>query len=259
MDRSNETYRLGSLPKAFVVPVLLALTVGFASGADRITDGPDRGPVPSVRPVPPQPVVPVPLRFGPARPSLPSPAAFTPDMPFSRAIEILRNSTQPPLSIVVLWREIEENAGIDRNTPIGIDGLQGLRLRQCIEVLLTSMSATALVRIGYVVQNGVVTIATVDSLPRPKPVTRVYDISDLVAPPSLGIGFRTMPGMMPGMMAGFGGMPYGGGGLGAGTYAPGYGGYGSGYGNSGTMPGYNGLGGLPGFVGGMQGMGVYAR
>lgn len=193
-------------------------------------------------------------------------------MPFGRAIEILRHCTQPPLNIVVLWRELEDNAGVDRNTPIGIDGLRGIRLRQCLEVLLTSISATAATRVGYTVNHGVITIATIDSLPRPKPVARVYDISDLVAPPSTGIGFGTMSGMMGGLgglgyggNGGYGGYgSYGGLGSGLGGYAPGgYGGYspgyGLGYGNNGSAQGYGPLGGLPGFIGGFQGSGVYAR
>lgn len=192
-------------------------------------------------------------------------------MSFERAIDILRHSTRPPLNIIVLWRELEANAGIDRTTEIGIDGVSGIRLRQCLELLLTSLSATSPVRIGYAVEHGVITIATVDSLPQPKRVTRVYDITDLAAPPSQAGGFGMMPGMgmmpggmgmgmmpgmgmggmgmgmMPGMGMGMGGMPYGG----AGGYAPG--GYSPGYGNYGGTQGYSPLGGLPGFLNSAQG------
>ena len=41
-----------------------------------------------------------------------NPATFTPEMPFGEAIQILRNSTRPPLNIIVLWKEIGDNAGI---------------------------------------------------------------------------------------------------------------------------------------------------
>jgi hypothetical protein len=137
----------------------------------------------------------------PATTALKSPAMFTPDMPFGRAIEILRHSTHPPLNIVVLWRNVESSAGIDRNTPIGLDGLHGLRIRQCLELLLRSVSAGTGAELGYVLDGGAVIIATKGSLPKARLVTRVYDISDLVAPRSFG--------MMPFGIAGYKG-PYGG-------------------------------------------------
>jgi hypothetical protein len=113
----------------------------------------------------------------------PVPISFTPQTSFGAAIDILRNSTKPPLNIVVLWKQIGENAGIYRDTPIGIDGLAGLQPSQYLDLLVLSLSAGASARLGYVVDNGVITIGTRDSLPPPKLVARVYDISDLVAPP----------------------------------------------------------------------------
>ena len=79
-----------------------------------------------------------------ARPAAKSPVSFTPEMSFSEAIDILRNSTTPPLNLVVLWKEIGENAAVYRETPIGIDGLPGLRVRQYLDMLLTSLSAGAI-------------------------------------------------------------------------------------------------------------------
>ena len=153
------------------------------------------------------------------RPAVRRPAIFTQEMPFSEAIEILRRSTTPPLNIVVLWKDIGENAGIYRETPIGIDGIGGLRVRQYLELLMLSLSAGASARLNYTVNRGVVTIATVDSLPRPKYMTRVYDISDLVAPPARyfrrpmafgGMGYGAQMGAMGGYGAGG---SYGAGGL----------------------------------------------
>ena len=241
--------------KGMIVLIIVVLAIGTAGGANR-----PGSPGQSNLLNPPQPQqqsASGPVQFGPAHPTLASPAAFTPDMTFAQAIDILRNSTRPPLNMVVLWREIEENAGVDRNTEIGIDGLRGIRVRQCLEILLSSVSATAPVKIGYAVDHGVITVATVDSLPKPKRVARVYDISDLVAPPSGAMGPTMMSGMMPGMMPGFGGgTSYGGYGSNYGGYSPGYGG---GYGGYGRSSGYNSAGGLPGFIGGMGGMGVYGR
>lgn len=118
-------------------------------------------------------------------------------MPFGEAIQILRHSTGKPLNIVVLWKEIGDNAGVYPETPIGFDGLSGLTVRQNLEILLGSISATSTNRLGYVVNRGVIVIATLERLPKPRKETRVYDVSDLVAPPSGALG----PGMM---MGGFG-------------------------------------------------------
>jgi len=167
------------------------------------------------------------------------PSAFTPEMSFGEAVNILRNSTQPPLNIVVLWRDLAENADVHEDTPIGIDGVSGIPLRKHLELLLLSVSAGSTAEVGYAVENGVVLVATKDSLPN-KMKTRVYDISDLVSEPAnyRGIGA-------------FGGM-YGGGGYGMGGMGGMYGGYGMG-----GMGGY-GMGGMGGYgMGGYGGMGGY--
>lgn len=185
----------------------------------------------------------------PVRPAARTPASFTPEMPLSEAIDILRNCTNPPLSIVVLWRSLD-GAGIYRDTPIGIDGLPGLRVGQYLDALVLSLSAGALDKIGYSIHGGVITIATTAALPVSRYTTRVYDISDLTAPPSnpsfppLGFGGMGYGGMYGNQMMGLGG-GYGGG-------------LGTGYGmGSPSLPGgfygANGSRGLPGLVGSAYG------
>lgn len=132
-----------------------------------------------------------------------TPASFTRDMPLSDAIDILRHATSPPLNIVVYWRDLDTNAGIYRDTPIGFDAVSGLRLRQYLEILLNALSATSLARIDYVVDRGVIVIATEDALPKSRHVTRVYDVTELLAPPSRPF-FFDVP-MFPVMM--YGGIP----------------------------------------------------
>lgn len=159
-----------------------------------------------------------------ARPtSQPSPSAsrgpgsLTRQTPLGEAIEILRNSTTPPLNIIVLWKPLED-AGIRRDTPIGIDGVAGLRVGRYLDLLTLSLSAGASARIGYVVEGGVITISTVRSLPVRKPVVQLYYIADLAAPPAR----YSLPTMGPGMP--YGGLrgPFGGygGGMGAGSFPP---------------------------------------
>jgi hypothetical protein len=151
----------------------------------------------------------------PATPPKRTPASFTREMPFGEAIDILKNSTTPPLNIVVLWKEIGENAAVYRETPIGIDGVPGLRAGQYLELLLLSLSGSASTKLGYTVKDGVITVGTTGSLRPPKKVTRVYDISDLVAEPAryffppmgfAGMGYTGMyGGSMIGPIAGYGG------------------------------------------------------
>jgi len=180
------------------------------------------------------------------RPAPRKPASFRPEMPFREAIDILRNCTRPPLNIIVLWRQVGENAGVYQDTPIGLDGIAGLRVGQYLDSLLLSLSAGAAAKLGYTVQNGVITIATMDALPAPRMVTRVYDVSDLVAEPAR---YFFPPFMFGGM--GYGGQMMGpsggyGGGLGAGS------GPGASYLPGGSY-GYNGAGGVPGLVQGVYG------
>lgn len=130
-----------------------------------------------------------------------SPSNFTPDMPFIDAINILRNTTIPPLNIIVLWKNLEA-AGIYKETPIGIDGASGVPLRTHLKLLLMSLSAGSEEKLGYVVDGGAIIISTESTLPK-KMKTRIYDITDLVGAPSRA-GFMPM-----GMPFGFGGMPFG--------------------------------------------------
>ena len=150
-----------------------------------------------------------------------SPSNFRPDMTFNEAISILRNTTIPPLNIVVLWKNLEM-VDIYRDTPIGIDGVTGVPLRTHLKLLLTSLSAGSEEKLGYIVDGGVIIISTEESLPK-KMSTRIYDITDLTGTPASG-GFMPgmgmfgmgMPGMgMPGMgmPMGLGGMPFGFGGM----------------------------------------------
>lgn len=159
------------------------------------------------------------------------PSSFTPDMPFSDAIDILRNSTRPPLNIAVLWKDLEENADVYPETPIRMNGLSRVPLRTHLKVLLMSVSGNGGERLGYVVRNGVIIIATQSSLPKRR-VARVYDISDLVAPPA---NYRFRPGFGSPFGNGGGGIGFGGPGLYGGTS-----GIGSGVNNFGSIgTGYN--------------------
>ena len=107
---------------------------------------------------------------------------LTSEMPFSEAIGILKNSVDPPLRIVVLWRDLYDNADIDQTTPINMDAISAIPLGPALKLLLESVSG-GFADLGYVVENGVITIATVEALPSPL-VTLVYDVGDLLGRPA---------------------------------------------------------------------------
>lgn len=140
-------------------------------------------------------------------------SVLTPDMPFAEAIDVLRNVTDPPLNIVVLWKDLTNNAFIERNTPIGFQGPAHIPLATGLGLLLASVSE-GLAELDYTVEKAVIVIATKQYLAG-RIVTRVYDITDLAQRHS-GVLFSPFMG--------------GGGG---------YGGYGGGgYGGYGTNQGY---------------------
>ena len=147
-------------------------------------------------------------------------SSLTFDTTFGEAIQVLRNSTKPPLNIVVMWRDLRENAFIDASTPIRMEGISGIPLRYGLELLLRSVSSRR-APVGYIVKNGVIIIGTSQSLPTRR-VTRVYDITDLIAgQPSFGFGIG--PGLMPNQPTGIiGGRTYGGTPRGAGRYSDAY-------------------------------------
>ncbi len=108
-----------------------------------------------------------------------------PDMPFADAIEHVKKSVRPPLKIAVLWKDLSENADIDRTTPINMDGISGVTAGRALRLLLSSVSGRTDL-LDYTVEDGVIVIATAEALRRSrerrpgKMSTRVYDITDLV-------------------------------------------------------------------------------
>ncbi len=112
--------------------------------------------------------------------TFPSPSSFTRDMAFGQAINILRNAAHPPLPIIVLWKDLDRNADVDRQTPIGMEGVSGVSLRTHLDLLLLAVSADSPTKLGYTVRQGVIVIATQGNLPL-KRSTRAYDIADIMS------------------------------------------------------------------------------
>jgi len=107
---------------------------------------------------------------------------LTPEMPLGEAIGELKNSVEPPLNIVVLWRDLYDNADIDQTTPINMDAISAIPVGRALELLLESVSG-GFADLRYAVEYGVIKIATVESL-AVKMKTFVYDVTDLIARPA---------------------------------------------------------------------------
>jgi hypothetical protein len=110
-------------------------------------------------------------------------SGFNPEMSFADALEILKTSVKPPLNIVVLWRDLIENAEVDQTTPINMDPVSSVPLGTALHLLLKSLYA-GIAELGYVVEGGVITITTVDSLPS-NLQTWVFDVPLTVGADSL--------------------------------------------------------------------------
>ncbi|MDD5011873.1 MAG: hypothetical protein PHQ00_07100, partial [Phycisphaerae bacterium] len=108
--------------------------------------------------------------------------ALTPDTPLNEAIEIIKVSVEPPLRIIVRWRDLDENAYIEQDTVIGMQGMAGIPLKKALKELLDTVSG-GIANIDYIVEEGIITIATRASLPT-KLVAHVYDITELVGRPA---------------------------------------------------------------------------
>lgn len=106
-------------------------------------------------------------------------SALSPEMPFTEAIEEIKNSVDPPLQIVVLWRDIYDNAGIEPTTEINMNGLSRVPLHKALSLLLKSVAGSFSDGLGCSIDDGVITIATVASIPRDM-LTMVYQVPGLV-------------------------------------------------------------------------------
>jgi len=100
-----------------------------------------------------------------------------PQTSFADVIEMLENSVSPPLQIQPNWKDLLEKAEVEPTTPAGMDPLNGVKVRKALEILLAGVSSE-FAELNYVVDEGVILIATEDTLPDMME-TRVYEIPAL--------------------------------------------------------------------------------
>lgn len=175
---------------------------------------------------------------------------LTQDTTLDEAINILRNSVDPALTIIVLWPDLSQNAFVERDTPVNMsgEGLTSITLRTALSRILQAVSSAAMAELGFVIEDGVITVATRESLPASFK-NEVYDVADLLNPPAnYDEDYQGNQGGMGGGQGGMGGGMMGGG-MGGGMMG------GMGGGMMGGMGGGMGGGMMGGMGGGMGGMG----
>ena len=87
----------------------------------------------------------------------------SPEMAFSEAIEVFRNSVDPPLNIVVLWRDLLDVAEIEPDQSIHMDGVTSVKVGTALKVLLQAVGG-GFARLTYEIKEGVIVVGTVDTL-----------------------------------------------------------------------------------------------
>lgn len=108
-------------------------------------------------------------------------SAISDQTSFGEALEILSDSVRPPLPLVVLWNDLENNALIDKDMPVGLSGFGTVPLRQGLELILHSVSRNGGLEPELAVEGGVITIGTQRGLLQ-KSSLKSYPITDLVSP-----------------------------------------------------------------------------
>jgi general secretion pathway protein D len=93
---------------------------------------------------------------------------------FSDVIDFLRDVSGA--NLFVNWKSLEA-AGIDRNTPVTAR-LRNIKFSKALSIILDSVGGGQ-TKLGYTVDEGVITISTLDDLSKNVAV-RVYDIRDLI-------------------------------------------------------------------------------
>ncbi len=94
-------------------------------------------------------------------------SALNRQMPLEKAIDILRKSVDPPLNIVVLWKDVQTNLSVDPASPINIEGSPRTKLATVLDLLVKGLhdgSAKPMWRI----KDDTVVIGTTATLGQPQ-------------------------------------------------------------------------------------------
>jgi hypothetical protein len=108
---------------------------------------------------------------------------LAPDTTFAEAMEILRSSVQPPLPIVVFWSDLETNAFIDAQTPIGLGGVRRIRLTKALQLILQSVGINS-DPLAYRLNGGIIKVGTKQTILVGRMTNKVFNIAELASSPA---------------------------------------------------------------------------
>lgn len=125
------------------------------------------------------------------------------ETPFYDALAMISGSVEPRLPIVVFWADLENNAFVEKDSPIGVEGFGVISAAEALDAILYSVGGYG-TPLKFTIQGGILKIGTLASLSRK--TTKVYSVADLVAAPSYdrseeggnyggGSGFETTNGL----------------------------------------------------------------
>ncbi|MBL7214528.1 MAG: thermonuclease family protein [Phycisphaerae bacterium] len=104
------------------------------------------------------------------------------ETPFAEALQILSDSVRPRLPLVILWNDLETNALVNKDIPIGIGGIGKIKLKKALELVLHSVSGHAATKLLLSMQGQVITIGTQKGL-LVKSTTHSYSVDDIISTP----------------------------------------------------------------------------
>ncbi len=104
-----------------------------------------------------------------------------PETTLRDALRIISGQSSPPLPILAMWGDLERNALITPDSPVGLEGFGQVPAEQALRLVLLSVQPPGM-PLRMIYEGGVVTIATgYADIEKPRSV--VYPVADLISPP----------------------------------------------------------------------------
>lgn len=105
------------------------------------------------------------------------------ETPLREALEILSESVRPRLPLVVLWNDLESNAIITKDMPVGVGGFGRIKLKKGLEIILHAISKSSQTKLLLALEGQVITLGTQGGI-LGKSTVRSYSVEDLTSVPS---------------------------------------------------------------------------
>jgi hypothetical protein len=107
---------------------------------------------------------------------------LTENTPLSEALELLCESVQPRLPLLIRWDDLQAYAFIEKDTPIGVEGFGSMKLGYALSHILQAVAGRE-PKPALIAEGGILILGSNEMLLKHK-ATRVFDVKDLLAVPS---------------------------------------------------------------------------